>query len=974
MPPTLIPHVTRRHRSTPVRRDCRLLFVLFLLLLTVAADPLPLQAADAPVIRVKIRVTHDGLYRVSGTELADAGVDLAQLDPARLALFSRDEPVALWLEDGGDGRLDPDDGLLFFGQGVARHEPDARYTGLNVYWLELDHDQPLSMDTRVAAPVWSAPPVVYTRTVLHLEEDTFYWQPMPDGAGQDHWFWGGRLNPHGSANRQSTTLAATLLSPHPDEAALLRVALKGFTTGAHTSRIAVNDHIVDTQSWSGQQEFVHNVGLPAGLLGEGVNEITITAQASADAVDQFLVNWLEIEYSHRLQAAPEGVTFGLPANDHAVVAGVDDGEHFLLDVTNARMPHLLTSFEVLPNAVEGGHALHFNAATVAADSTARYALVVRQHLRRVHDLALVTSSHWKSPVHGADYILIAHPDLMAGTQRLADHRRAQGLRVVVVPVDELYDEFNHGLFNPLALRNFLAYAHREWQPPAPRFVLLVGDAYQDYRNRLAPYPVNLVPSALVETRLFGQTSSDHHLVDFTSDGSAAMAIGRLPAADAEELALMIDKVLRYETAADGDWSQRLLLVADDGEADFAALSADLRRLFPPAMAVTDILAGDPEWPDPAAAIRAAWSRGTLLVNYAGHGEYFRWGTWQDEPLLDGDDVAQLANGDQLPVVTIGNCLSGYFPGPVPSIGEELLSAAQGGAVAVWAPTGLGLPAGHRVLLNAFYTALFRDDVTTLGDAVDAAKRDLMAHSTAWHDLWLTYALLGDPAMVVRLPPLPPTVTGQFPAPDGTAIPLDTPVTVTFHKRMDPASVTISGLPGPVSAPVWDTTTTRLTVTPDAWQPGTRYTLRVHGSDAGGLPLSPDDRPLEWSFATAADRQPPDIDAALSALAQDETAPITLHFSEAVRPASLVLELTPAWPPRPDAEPGEDAEPGPMVQWTGDFTSVTLVHGGLATGIDYRLSVTVTDVAGNRVDPPVRFSFTPGAPAPIPSLFLPLVVR
>ncbi|MCB0133311.1 MAG: Ig-like domain-containing protein, partial [Caldilineaceae bacterium] len=263
---------------------------------------------------------------------------------------------------------------------------------------------------------------------------------------------------------------------------------------------------------------------------------------------------------------------------------------------------------------------------------------------------------------------------------------------------------------------------------------------------------------------------------------------------------------------------------------------------------------------------------------------------------------------------------------------------------------------------------------TLGDAVDAAKRDLMAHSTAWHDLRLTYALLGDPAMVVRLPPLPPTVTGQFPEPGGTGIALDTPVTVTFHKRMDPATVTISGLPGPVSTPAWDATNTRLTVTPDAWQPGTRYTLRVHGSDAGGLPLSPDDRPLEWSFATAADRQSPDIDAALSALAQDETAPITLHFSEAVRPASLVLELTPAWPPRPDAEPGEDAEPGPMVQWTGDFTSVTLVHGGLATGINYRLSVTVTDVAGNRVDPPVRFSFTPGAPAQNAPLFLPLVVR
>ena len=67
-------------------------------------------------------------------------------------------------------------------------------------------------------------------------------------------------------------------------------------------------------------------------------------------------------------------------------------------------------------------------------------------------------SQWRTPANGADYILIAHRSLWGAAQRLADHRRGQGLRVALVDVQDIYDEFSGGQVDAEAIRSFLAYA------------------------------------------------------------------------------------------------------------------------------------------------------------------------------------------------------------------------------------------------------------------------------------------------------------------------------------------------------------------------------------------------------------------------------------------------------------------------------------------------------------------------------------
>ena len=65
------------------------------------------------------------------------------------------------------------------------------------------------------------------------------------------------------------------------------------------------------------------------------------------------------------------------------------------------------------------------------------------------------SSAWRSPSNGADYVIIVHPLFADAIRPLAEHRAAQGLRVATVLIDDVYDEFAHGVFDPRATRAFL---------------------------------------------------------------------------------------------------------------------------------------------------------------------------------------------------------------------------------------------------------------------------------------------------------------------------------------------------------------------------------------------------------------------------------------------------------------------------------------------------------------------------------------
>jgi hypothetical protein len=349
-------------------------------------------------------------------------------------------------------------------------------------------------------------------------------------------------------------------------------------------------------------------------------------------------------------------------------------------------------------------------------------------------------------------------------QTLAAHRAAEGLRVKVIDVDDLYNQFNDGLYHPIAIKNFLKYAYANWQPPAPAYVLLVGDGHWNFKNfSPAGYgtPPNFMPPNLGWVDPWqGEVDTANELVTIVgNDPLPDMLVGRLPVNTAAEADVVVNKIINYEAQAQSlPYRQRMMFVADntpDAAGDFVQTSNDLIRDTLPSTYVPDRVYADDYGCPPGIgsclqvnyAITSTLNlTGALFVNYIGHASVDSWG---DESYLVNANVQTLDNLDRMPIILSMTCLDGYWIHPIRSgLMETMLRAANGGSVASFSPTGLGFTTGHDQLERGLLYAVFRQGVSRLGVAALAGK---VALYSAGHDFDLidTFTVFGDPAL--RLP-------------------------------------------------------------------------------------------------------------------------------------------------------------------------------------------------------------------------------
>jgi hypothetical protein len=87
------------------------------------------------------------------------------------------------------------------------------------------------------------------------------------------------------------------------------------------------------------------------------------------------------------------------------------------------------------------------------------------------------------------------------------------------------------------------------------------------------------------------------------------------------------------------------------------------------------------------------------------------------------------------------CLNGLFHDVfTESLGEALLKATQGGAIGVWASSGLTEPDKQAVMNKELIKLLFGRESLTLGEATARAKA-----SVSDQDIRKTWILFGDPS-------------------------------------------------------------------------------------------------------------------------------------------------------------------------------------------------------------------------------------
>ena len=371
------------------------------------------------------------------------------------------------------------------------------------------------------------------------------------------------------------------------------------------------------------------------------------------------------------------------------------------------------------------------------------------------------SSSLQSPRTDIDYIIITH-DLFAGAiQELADYREAKGLRVEIVKIQDIYDEFSYGNKDANAIKSFLTYAFNNWNSADhPTYVLLVGDASIDYRDdtgNFAKGNVDFIPTYLTQTFTLGDTPTDNWFACVQgSDLYPDMLIGRLCVKTVEDVTSIVNKIKTYEEGSAGTWNKKVILASDNDTA-FVSVSDELAKLLPANYSAEKIyLENYTDVNKATSDLIDKMNAGCLITNYTGHGSVDNWAgeflfhTTDDKDQIPRNDVDLLNNGDKLTFVMTLNCLNGFFPNYLDkySLAEELVRAENKGAVACLAPTGLGFTSQHESLATNMFNNLFVKGENIAGRLVTQSKINAYDETKA-ADIIETFVLFGDPATELK---------------------------------------------------------------------------------------------------------------------------------------------------------------------------------------------------------------------------------
>ena len=516
--------------------------------------------------------------------------------------------------------------------------------------------------------------------------------------------------------------------------------------------------MLEDAHWDGQSEHLFESNdVSQFFLKDGRNTITIISpgDTAAGVLDQILLNWIEIDYWRRFAAQADTLSFSIPytpnrprfrvvlsnfSNPEVEIYGTDGVRNAELKVNpDERRPG---TYQVLFQAT------HPSQSRDSFSPRVQYIALTRDRFLEPKAIIEDSPSDLRDRRNGADYLIITHENLIPGVDDLADWRRQGGLRVKVIDVQDIYDEFNHGIFNPHAIRDFLAYAYSNWQPPAPTYVLLGGDASLDYRKGR-----NFVPSILIQTPKYGASASDHQFVTFRGDDPFPdMLIGRLPAANLIDLEIMVNRIIQYEKSPEiSPWRKRLLMLGGVGKEFSLQNDSLIANKVRPEFESIRIYTDDPTAPVYGGRrdVIETFNRGAAIINFIGHGGG---SIWADNRMMGLEDVPLLENGGRLPFVISMTCFTGYFDNPHGScLAEEMVRAKNGGAIAFLGDTGLGWLFGDFFFNQEIFNSIFRDDARMLGEIIADAKIRFITQNPGYIDLVEMFTLFGDPALTLGLP-------------------------------------------------------------------------------------------------------------------------------------------------------------------------------------------------------------------------------
>jgi len=734
----------------------------------------------------KMAVAHDGIYKVTYEFLNNLGVEVNGLQSDNIRLFGNgwgmlselnadnrpDDLIenAIMVIDGNDGTFDPGDYFLFYGQspdkwiynavkGVYEHIHHL-YSDYNYYFITIGDEAGVRIEPYFQPPLQSEVVITnYNDFAVHkLNERNL----IHSGA---EWY--------GEVFSDQTPLNLFFDLPTRDVFSPVHISGEFVAKSTKTSNFFVKVNGAEilqrpiTAVPSNSLTKYANAGSRSIWFHSNVVpslNVTITYDKPEPNAIGWL-NYIELNYMSLLRYNGESFRF----RNHGSAGPGKISEFIISNSTNDLSVWNINN-PLNPKTIELSQ-LNGNANFIlATDLVLEFIGFDEANFKTPEPIGEVPNQNLHA-IASAEFIIVSHPDFIDQAERLKLlHEEMDGMDVVVVNVDEIYNEFSSGSPDPSAIRDFVRMIYlRSGNPPALKYLMLFGDGSYDPKNRI-PDNRNFIiayqskqsiwPTATYVTDDFYGMMDPNEGTD--ANGNVDIGIGRLPANTKQEAKMMVDKIesyMRYRPETQGHWRNTFTFVADDEDFNLHFYQADtilislirrnnqnvnINKIYLDAYPQQTTASGQ-FYPDVNNAINKQINEGTLIVNYTGHGGEFG---LAGEKIMQVSDILSWDNSPALPVFITATCEFSPFDNPaLTSAGEMVLLNPRGGGVALFSTTRRAFASSNLLLNRRLYDTLFRaypNSHPRLGDLMMFSKNPANSNIR-------NFVLLGNPALKLALP-------------------------------------------------------------------------------------------------------------------------------------------------------------------------------------------------------------------------------
>ncbi|MCP4124961.1 MAG: type IX secretion system sortase PorU [Bacteroidetes bacterium] len=730
----------------------------------------------------KFGIESSGIYKLSYSFLKNLGVDVDNISINDLVVYGQQggmlerlagaprvddlQEIPIKVVASGS-QLQDGDYIVFYGEGPESWEYHVtkdrfihdkhKYSDYKGYFITSDMGPGLRVNT--VSPPAGQPAVTFQTFNDHvfLEEDLY----NLNKSGSD---W---IGEEFSLNLQNTfSFSLPALVSSSQSIVDYRVVARS-TSGSSSFQVSYEGDVVSSTAIGqvGSQYTAHvaNAVVNSFSLNAGGNSIDLTIKFNQpNFAARGWLDYIAINAERQLTFSGNPLAFrNIGAMDHALVGyavgGINSSTQIwdvsdLFDIKNVNYTLNGSTASFNTNGLDIDEFIAF---TTPESEPLAFGQVNNQNLHGLSD---------------ADLIILTREALKGPAIELADfHEQADGLTTHVVTLNEIQNEFASGNGDVSAIRDFLKMFY-DRSDDYPSYVCILGDG--SFNNRdLGEYLMPTFESdvtfntltTLVTDDFFGFLDDDEGENVNANSNQLDLAIGRIPADNLSKANVAVEKIKRYYASSRyGNWQNVGTFVTDDEDLnihiDDGDYIADEFIEENPVMNIEKIYldayrqqagAGGGLYPDVNNAINNRLFKGSLFLNYIGHGGG---NGLADERVVTLEDIDSWNNSNEMPLIISATCeFTRYDDFERYSAGERAFFKADGGAIALVTTVRLVFSNKNFEMNKSFMDAFelgLSDPELNLGDIIRIAK-----NNTPTGEGNRKFTLIGDPALKLAFPRL-----------------------------------------------------------------------------------------------------------------------------------------------------------------------------------------------------------------------------